>query len=102
MPYFVIHAIDRAASADLRQQHYPAHRAFLGESASRGVVIAASGPLLSDDGAATIGSCFILEADDIDQAKAFNAADPFAQAGLWADVRIHRFDIRRGSVGAGR
>lgn len=100
MPLFIIHALDRAGGGELRQAHYPAHRAFLGGSAAMGVAVAASGPLLGDDGAEAIGSCFIVEAAGLAEAKAFNAADPFAQAGLWNEVRIHRFDLKRGSVGA--
>ena len=102
MPYFVIHALDRPGALSLRLEHYPAHRAYLGGSDAMGVTIAASGPLLSEDDETMIGSCFVIEAEDIAKVRAFNAADPFAKAGLWEAVRIHRFDVRRGSVGSPR
>jgi len=101
MPLFCIHAIDHPDKGHLRAAHYPAHRAFLAEAAAHGVAIAASGPLVSADATATIGSLFLLEAPDMQTARAFNAADPFAAAGLWQAVRIDRFDLKRGSVGAG-
>jgi uncharacterized protein len=99
MPYFCIHCSDHPGNAALRAQHYPAHRAYLGESAGQGIAISASGPLVDDAGLEAIGSLFVVEAQDIGKVRAFNAADPFAKAGLWDSVRITRFDLRRGSVG---
>jgi uncharacterized protein len=100
MPLFCIHGLDGAGRGKIRDECYPAHRAFLGAAEAWGVRVAASGPLVSDDGTAMIGSLFIVEADSIEKVRAFNAADPFAQAGLWRDVQISRFDLRRGAVGA--
>jgi uncharacterized protein len=100
MPLFCIHCHDHAGKDALRAEHYAAHRAFLAGSDAFGVQIAASGPLVSDDGARAIGSLFVVEADSAAVARAFNAADPFAQAGLWATATVTRFDIRRGFVGA--
>jgi uncharacterized protein YciI len=45
------------------------------------------------------GSLFLVEADSLATVTTFNAADPFAKAGLWASVSINRFNLRRGQVG---
>ncbi len=100
MPLFVIHALDAPGRLQTRLDTYADHRAFLGEAAAHGVVIAASGPLVSDDGATPIGSLFLIEAGSIEAVRRFNALDPFAKAGLWASVQVQRFDLRRGAVGA--
>ena len=100
MPLFVIHAVDRPDRLQTRLDAYPAHRAYLGEAEARGVRIMASGPLMTDDGATPVGSLFLIEAETIDAVRAFNAADPFAAAGLWGTVEMRRFDLRRGAVGA--
>ncbi len=100
MPLFVIHALDAPGKLQTRLDTYDAHRAFLGEAAAHGVTIAASGPLVSDDGATPIGSLFLIEAGSTEEVKRFNAQDPFARVGLWASVNVQRFDLRRGSVGS--
>jgi uncharacterized protein len=37
------------------------------------------------------GSLFIVEADSIDAAQHFSAADPYRQAGLFERVEVHGF-----------
>jgi uncharacterized protein len=100
VPLFCIHCHDHPGKDAVRAQHYPAHRAFLATSSTHGVKIAASGPLVSDDGTRAIGSLFIVEAESAAAARSFNAADPFAQANLWASAMVTRFDIKRGSFGS--
>jgi uncharacterized protein len=97
MALYCIHAEDHPHSADLRLTHYDAHRAYLETATVHGIVIHASGPLVDEDGIHMIGSLFIMEAADEGRVATFNAADPFAKAGLWASVRIHRFHMRRGA-----
>ncbi len=99
MALFCIHGLDRPDAEPVRLQHYPAHRAFLETARDWGVTIAASGPLMSDDGERMIGSLFIIEADCAVTAASFNAADPFAKANLWQSISIRRFSLRRGSIG---
>jgi uncharacterized protein len=96
MPLFVIHALDHPDRMQARLDNYPAHRAYLAAAAERGIRIAASGPLMTEDGTTMIGSLFAVEAADIAAVRAFNAGDPFATAELWSTVQIHRFDVRRG------
>jgi uncharacterized protein len=99
MPLFCIHALDHAGREAARAAAYPAHRAYLAAAAGSGVTIQASGPLVGDDGGAAIGSLLIVDCADAAAAQAFNAGDPFAAAGVWREVRIQRFDLRRGTVG---
>jgi uncharacterized protein YciI len=100
MPLFVIHALDAPGKLQTRLDAYADHRAYLAAADAQGVTIAASGPLVSDDGATPVGSLLLVEASSIEVARRFNAGDPFAKAGLWANVSVQRFDLRRGSVGA--
>ncbi len=55
-----------------------------------------SGPLMSDDGEAMIGSLFLVEAPDRAHVEGFNRADPFHAAGIWEQVTITRFLRRQG------
>ncbi|HEY7020308.1 MAG TPA: YciI family protein [Ktedonobacterales bacterium] len=49
------------------------------------------GSLLSDDGATWVGSIMLAEAPDRAAVEAFIASDPYAQAGLYQSVEIHRW-----------
>lgn len=91
MPHYIIHCLDKADALPRRLEHYDAHRAYLQTAAIKTLV---SGPLMSDDGETMIGSCFLVEAADKAAVQAFNSADPFARAGIWASVNIHRFNKR--------
>jgi uncharacterized protein len=93
--HFVIHCLDHENAVQERLAHYEAHKAHLGTAPFK---ILVSGPLLAQDNQTMIGSMFIVEADDQTVVEAFNAADPFRQAGVWKQISIHPFlkrvDIR--------
>lgn len=93
---FAIHALDRTGALPVRLAHYDAHKAFLSDTSAHGVRIVMSGPLMSDDGEAMIGSLFLVEAPDRARVEAFNRADPFHSAGIWQSVTITRFLRRQG------
>ena len=84
MPYFAIHCIDKANSAELRAATRTSH---LQHVASLGDAILVAGPLLKDDGRA-MGSLLIGAFDDRDAAVAFAAADPYHVAGLFESRSI--------------
>ena len=86
--HVIVHCLDRAGAVQDRLDHYDAHKAYLG---SAPVKIVISGPLLAEDGETMIGSLFLIEADSKEAVVAFNAADPFAKAGIWERVEIHPF-----------
>ena len=89
---FVITCLDKPGSLDIRQAARPAHLDYAG---ANGIVF--GGPLL-DDAGKPLGSMLVIEAADRAAAEAFAAADPYAQAGLFASTAIHpwRFMFRDG------
>jgi hypothetical protein len=86
--HYVIHCLDHEGAVAKRLEHYEAHKAYLGAAKIKTVI---SGPLLADDEATMIGSCFVVEAGSLAEVEAFNQADPFFKAGLWATISIRPF-----------
>jgi uncharacterized protein YciI len=89
--HYVIHCLDHAGAVQKRLDHYEAHKAYLGAARIKTVI---SGPLLADDEQTMIGSCFVVEAGSLADVQAFNRADPFFQADLWATISIRPFSKR--------
>ncbi|WP_312166428.1 YciI family protein [Phenylobacterium sp.] len=87
MTIFAIHCLDKPASLDLRLANREAHLAYAGGFRAH---IKLGGPLLGDDGG-MIGSMLVMEFDDIEQARAFSADDPYNKAGLFQRVDITAF-----------
>ncbi len=83
MPLFALICTDRPGQQALRLENRAAHRAWL--MAADCVVHA--GPFLDDTGAMT-GSLLVIDQPDRAAAAAWAAQDPYAQAGLFAEVRI--------------
>lgn len=81
---FVLTAIDKENSLDLRKSVRDAHIAFIKETG----VVRLGGPFLDAQGNMA-GSLIIFEAADIDAAKAWNAKDPYVKAGLFKSTEIH-------------
>jgi uncharacterized protein len=81
---FALICTDKPNSIDLRMQVRPAHLAFLDKL---GGSLKAAGPFVDDDGKPT-GSLVIIQADDLADAKAIAAQDPYAIAGLFSSVDI--------------
>ena len=79
---------DRPDGAALRQRLRPEHKVYLGRVADR---IAFAGPLLADDGTTMVGSLLVIDFDDADAARAWQADEPFTKAGLYAGVAVHPF-----------
>lgn len=84
---FVIYCNDKPAALDLRMATRAAHLHYI-ENAPVKIVLA--GPLLDDAGGMR-GSLFVVEADTLDAAQRFSAADPYRKAGLFERVEIHGF-----------
>lgn len=84
--HFIIFCRDKDGAEDLRMATREAHLAYLG---STDVAISFAGPYLTPDGEAMIGSLLVIEAEDLEAAKAFAANDPYGKAGLFSDVEIH-------------
>lgn len=94
MPLFALFCVDKPDSLDLRLATRPAHLAYAGGFSGQ---MKLGGPLLDAKGDMA-GSLMILEADDLDAAKAFSANDPYTQAGLWQSVDIKPFRATIGSL----
>ena len=84
MPLYAIIATDRKDAGGLRGETRPAHLDHLNAIGDR---LHAAGPL-DDEGGAPMGSLVIVDMADRAAAQAFADADPYAQAGLFADVRV--------------
>ncbi len=90
---FVIFCLDRPGSLQTRLDNIEAHKDYL---AGEPIKVVMSGPLVSDDGAAPVGSLFLVDADDRAQVEASQRNDPLYQAGIWETVEIRAFDKRSG------
>ena len=86
--HYVIHALDRPGQVQKRLDHYDAHKAYLADPPVRIVI---SGPLMADDEETMIGSCFLVEAENLEAVQAFNENDPFHAVDLWEMVSIRPF-----------
>jgi hypothetical protein len=87
---FCIRCTDRTDAPGLRQQVRPKHLEYL---TALGPRIVFAGPLLADDATTSIGSLVVIEAPDRPGAEAIAAGDPYAEAGLFAEVVIQPFRI---------
>jgi uncharacterized protein YciI len=76
---FVISAIDKPDSRELRASTRPAHLDYVRETGA----VRLGGPFLDESGG-MIGSMLIIEAADFAAAKQWQANDPYAKAGLFA------------------
>ncbi len=80
---FAVICTDRKDSLKVRMANREAHLAYIGETG----VVAQAGPFLDAEGQ-MCGSLVILDVADMDAARDWAANDPYARAGLFADVRI--------------
>ncbi len=85
---FVVHCKDRPDAGTLRQDTRAAHLDYLQGHLSR---IAMAGPVTAADGQTMIGSVLVLDFADRAGLDAFLAGDPYAKAGLFAEVTVLPF-----------
>ena len=76
---------DKPGHLDVRLATRDAHVGWLKGLGTR---VRIAGPFLDETGEAMEGSIVVIEADDLVDAKATFAADPYAAAGLFAAVEI--------------
>lgn len=89
---YIIYQEDGPGSKALREEHKPAHFAYLEEHAD---ILVLGGAMLADDGDDTrIGSVLIINVPDRAAAERFSENEPLRKAGTFANVRITR--MRRG------
>lgn len=76
-------AKDKEGALDIRKANRDAHLAYLKETG----VVEQAGPLLNEAGEMA-GSLLVMEVADLGAAKAWAENDPYAKAGLFAEVHI--------------
>ena len=81
---FIITAVDKPASLELRMATRQAHFEYVRRTSA----VKLGGPFLDAEGRMA-GSMIVLEAEDLAAARKWVAEDPYAEAGLFAqsDVR---------------
>jgi uncharacterized protein YciI len=93
LPLFVLTCIDKPDALERRLAARDAHLAYVRGSE----VCKAAGPFLNEAGD-PVGSLLIIEMADLAEAKAFAAADPYAEAGVFASVDVRPFKLTLGSL----
>ncbi len=86
MPLFALICTDKPGHLETRKANREAHLAYIADT---GVVLQA-GPFLNPSGEMS-GSLLILDTSDRAAAEAWAKHDPYAKAGLFADVRIEEW-----------
>lgn len=87
MEYFV-YCRNKPDVDALRAEHLEAHWAFMDQYDSRMI---ARGPTLSEDRTAPTGSMHIVDLESEDEAKVFANDEPYAKAGVFDEISIHRW-----------
>lgn len=77
-------AHDKPGALALRMENRQAHLAYIEETG----VVAQAGPLLDAQGQMA-GSLVVLDVPDMAAAETWAANDPYAKAGVFADVQLH-------------
>ena len=80
---FALMCMDKPGHLEVRKANRDAHLAYIKETGA----VEMAGPLLDEDGA-MCGSLLILDLPDKAAAEAWAENDPYAKAGLFADVTL--------------
>ena len=92
MPLFVLTCLDKPDALAVRMGAREDHLAWIKDQPLK-----LGGPFLDANGDMA-GSLMIVEAPDLAVARAFNAADPYTRAGLWASVDVRPFRVTIGEL----
>lgn len=92
---YSVTCLDHPNSEALRLETREAHLQYV---LSRVDAVRVAGPVTSEDGAVMIGTVLILNVESHAQAQDFVDNDPYNKAGLFADIRIHRFNHLLGGL----
>jgi uncharacterized protein YciI len=84
---FAVYCLDRPDAGDLRQRTRAVHLEYM---IAHGEQVTFGGPLQTDDGSRVIGSLMVLSHETREAVDRFLQAEPYARAGLFAEVRISR------------
>ncbi|EPX77384.1 YciI family protein [Litoreibacter arenae] len=78
---------DKPNNLETRLANRDAHVAYLKSTDA----VVQAGPFLDESGDMS-GSLIVLDVPDMDAAHAWAAADPYAQAGLFSEVRLEQWN----------
>ncbi|MGC8533940.1 MAG: YciI family protein [Rhizomicrobium sp.] len=92
---FVISSLDRKDALELRLATRQAHLAYVRDNQR----VRLGGPFL-DEAGNMVGSLIVFEADDLAQAQAFAANDPYTKAGLFESVSVRPWKSTINACGA--
>jgi uncharacterized protein YciI len=95
MPLYSLTCLDNPKSLELRMATREAHLAYVRNLDH--VKLKLGGPFLDAEGQMA-GSLLIVEAPDMAAARAFSAADPYVEAGLFSSVEIREFRVTIGQL----
>ena len=85
---FAVICTDHPNQLDLRMATRPAHLEYLNQHLAQLRLV---GPLIKEG--QPQGSLLVIEAGSLAEAEAFAAADPYAKAGLFAEVRVEAYRV---------
>lgn len=89
MPQFLVFATDHPPHAmKVRDSVRPEHRTYVLDN-DRKITLASA---IFDDGGNQCGSIYSFSAESADEVKAWLDAEPFVQAGVYADIQIVRWN----------
>ena len=86
---WAVHCLDAANAGDRRGAVLQDHLSYVAKSP---LPIVLAGPLVTEGGKNFVGSLLIMQAERRSEVEAFVKAAPFAEAGIWDQVRIDRFE----------
>lgn len=82
---FFVHCVDKPNHIEVRLANRPAHGEHLKAHLAH---VLMAGPTLAADGQTMTGSMLVLDFPDRPALDAFLAADPYAKAGLFSEVKV--------------
>lgn len=93
MPLFALTCLDKPNALDVRMGARQDHLKWVGGTG----MLKLGGPFLDAKGDMA-GSLMIIEAENLEAARKFNADDPYTKAGLWASVDVRPFRVTFGAL----
>ena len=88
----LFYGLDNPDGMAKRTEHRAAHEAYLND---HGDAVMMRGPLLDDDGAASIGSVILLDLPNLEAGRALFENEPFHKAGVYREARLYRWRFGR-------
>lgn len=90
MPRFVMIGWDGPRGAKRRDQHRRRHIDYIAGLHEHGKIVIA-GPIKDETGDKSVGVVIVFEADNLDEAGALVAADPYVAGGVFASYEVRPF-----------